>query len=227
MWDKVSRRNEQEKEKRGKEECNCPYPHWKLKLAGSRFHPGDQADGCLQAVVTMLHEQEHENKEGLVSSKGEEFSHEEFSSWNCSLNSVKQLKTQKAKIVVLGPQGVLSQAWLVIRGPTDHPEDITHPPKHTHGHAHGRDLDSTDVLTHAIFKRMWLQKTIIAACAIDSRLEAILQVSQRQRKREMKDEKKRAKKDEGGDAWLDAGVGPLCSEPSMGAAVKLSPLKRA
>lgn len=31
----------------------------------------------------------------------------------------------------------------------------------------------------------------------------------------------------GGDAWLDAGVGPLCSELSSGAAVKLSPLKRA
>lgn len=43
----------------------------------------------------------------------------------------------------------------------------------------------------------------------------------------MEDEKKSAKRDGGGDAWLDAGVGPLCSELSVGAAVKLSPLKRA
>lgn len=36
------------------------------------------------------------------------------------------------KVAVLGPQGVLSQAWLVIRGPADHPEDITHAHTHTH-----------------------------------------------------------------------------------------------
>lgn len=57
-------------------------------LAGSRFHPGDQADGCLHGAVTMLHEQECENKEGFVSIEEDECSHGVFNCWNSRTISV-------------------------------------------------------------------------------------------------------------------------------------------